>query len=143
MLPLCLDGGVGVIPWSPLARGKLARPWDAKTNRSENDAFAKALYEATADNDRTVVEAVVAVATERGLPPAQVALAWLLQKPGITAPIVGPTRLEHLEDAAAATAVALSADEIGRLETPYAPHPVVGVDVPLRADGTVTVLGSD
>ena len=141
MLPFCLDSGVGVIPWSPLARGKLARPWEEKTARSENDAFAKALYDASAENDRTIVEAVIAIAAERAIPPAQVALAWLLQKPGITAPIVGPTKLAHLEDAAAATAVTLTDAELSRLEEPYTPHPIAGVDVPLRQDGTVSVLG--
>jgi aryl-alcohol dehydrogenase-like predicted oxidoreductase len=140
MLPFCLDSGVGVIPWSPLARGKLARPWETKTERSENDAFAKALYDANADNDRKVVEAVIALAGERGVPPAQVALAWLLHKPGITAPIVGPTKAQHLDDAAAATALTLSAGEIERLEAPYAPHPIAGVAGPIRPEHQVSLL---
>jgi len=126
MIPLCRDRGVGVIPWSPLARGRLARAWDEKTERSESDAFGRHLYAAMADNDRRVVEAVGAVASERGVPRAQVALAWLLQKPGVTSPIVGATKPEHLADAIAAVDLVLAPEEIARLEAPYLPHPVVG-----------------
>jgi aryl-alcohol dehydrogenase-like predicted oxidoreductase len=126
MLPLCLDQGVGVIPWSPLARGKLTRDWDESTRRSENDGFGDYLYAATAEADRRVVDVVAAVARERGIPRAQVALAWLLQKRGVTAPIIGVTRLNHLTDALGALEVALSADEIERLEAPYVPHGIVG-----------------
>jgi 1-deoxyxylulose-5-phosphate synthase len=142
MLPYCLDSGVGVIPWSPLGRGKLTRDWDETTARSETDEFGKMLYGATADNDRKVAEAVAEVAGQRGVSRAQVALAWLLHKPAITAPIIGATRLEHLDDGAAAVELSLSAEEIELLEAPYAPHPVIGVAVPPRPAGTVSVLGS-
>jgi aryl-alcohol dehydrogenase-like predicted oxidoreductase len=124
MLPLCRDEGIGVIPWSPLARGRLARPWDETTHRSENDAFAASLYTETAD--RAVVERVADVARERGVPMAQVATAWMLSKPGVTAPIIGATKPEHLDDAVAAVELTLSDDEIARLEEPYTPHPVAG-----------------
>ena len=126
MLPLCADEGVGSLPWSPLARGRLTRDWDATTDRSATDEFGKTLYAKTADTDRQVVEAVARVAAARDIPRAQVALAWLLQKPGITAPIVGATKLSHLEDAAAALSVKLSDEEIAQLESPYVPHGVVG-----------------
>ena len=126
MLPLCPDQGVGVIPWSPLARGKLTREWDAKTNRSENDGFGDYLYQATAEADQKVVAMVADIAAARGLPRAQVALAWLLQKAGVTAPIIGVTKPHHLSDALAALELTLSADEVTQLEAPYIPHPVVG-----------------
>jgi aryl-alcohol dehydrogenase-like predicted oxidoreductase len=126
MIPLCIDQGVGIIPWSPLARGRLTRDWDETTERSESDGFGKMLYAATADNDRKIVDAVATIAAERGVPRAQVALAWVLQKPGITAPIVGATKPHHLPDAIAALSLALSDDEIARLEARYVPHPVVG-----------------
>ena len=124
MLPLCRDEGVGVIPWSPLARGRLTRPWDETTNRSENDAFAQTLYTEAAD--RAVVERVGEVAVERGVSMAQVATAWMLSKPGITAPIIGATKAHHLHDAVAAVELTLSDEEIARLEEPYSPHPVAG-----------------
>ena len=124
MLPLCRDEGVGVIPWSPLGRGRLTRPWDETTNRSENDAFAQTLYTEAAD--RAVVERVGEVAVERGVPMAQVATAWMLSKPGITAPIIGATKPHHVADAVAAVDLVLSDDEVARLEEPYAPHPVAG-----------------
>ena len=139
MIPLCRDMGVGVIPWSPLGRGKLTRPWDAQTARSATDQFGQAIYAKTADQDRAVVEAVAALAEARGVPPAQVALAWLLAKPGITAPIVGATTPKHLEDAVAAMALTLSGDEIARLEAPYVPHVVTGVGFPRRQVGRVTL----
>ena len=123
MLPLCADEGIGVIPWSPLARGRLTREWDSATARSDTDAFGKSLY---LDSDRTVVERVARVADQRGVPRAQVALAWLLTKPVVTAPIVGATRMEHLEDAVAATELTLSPDEVAVLEEPYRPHAVAG-----------------
>jgi len=123
MLPLCLDQGIGVIPWSPLARGRLARPWDETTNRSEKDEFGRSLYGAA---DRPVVDAVGQVADQRGIPRAQVALAWLLAKPGITAPIVGATKTHHLDDAVAALDVDLTEDEIDLLEKLYQPHDVAG-----------------
>lgn len=126
MVPLCLDQGMGLIPWSPLARGMLAgtrhRDGARETTRGSNDAFADELY---GDQDFDVVDAVRAVADERGLPPAQVSLAWLLSKPAVTAPVIGATKLHHVEDAVAATTVALSAEEIARLEAPYRPHEVL------------------
>jgi 1-deoxyxylulose-5-phosphate synthase len=124
MLPLCLDQGVGVIPWSPLGRGRLARHWDETTNRSQNDAFGSRLYHES--SDRAIVEAVAEVASERGVPMAQVALAWMLSRPAITAPIVGATKPHHLEDAVAAVDLDLSEKEIARLEEPYVPHAVAG-----------------
>jgi len=124
MLPLCRDEGVGVIPWSPLARGRLTRPWEETTDRSEHDAFAASLYTEAAD--RAVVERVAEVAAERGVPMARVATAWMLSKPGITAPIIGATKPHHIDDAVAAVELTLSDDEIARLEEPYAPHPVAG-----------------
>ena len=128
MIPQCLDQGVGVIPWSPLARGVLAgnrtRVGEKRTTRSGSDPFADYLYDQPTDFD--VVDRVAEVARERGVPPAQVALAWLLHRPGVTAPIVGATKPAHLEDALAAEVLSLSAEEIARLEEPYAPHPVLG-----------------
>lgn len=126
MLQLCKAEGIGVIPWSPLARGRLTREWDATSARSETDEFGKSLYAATADADRKVVEAVAKVAADRGLPRAQIALAWVLQKSEITAPIVGATKSQHLDDAVAALDVKLTTDEITALEAPYVPHGVVG-----------------
>jgi len=126
MLPLCAAEGVGVVPWSPLARGRLTRDWNETTNRLEKDEFGKTLYAATADADRKIVERVAEVAAQRGVPRAQVALAWLIQKPFITAPIVGASKLNHLDDAVAALSLKLSTEEIASLEEPYAPHPVVG-----------------
>ena len=126
MLPLCVAEGIGVIPWSPLARGRLTRDWDETSNRSETDAVAKSLYAATADADRKVVERVAEIAAKRGVPRAQVALAWLLQKPGVTAPIVGASKPHHLDDAVAALALKLDADEVAALEEPYVPHRVSG-----------------
>ena len=126
MLPLCREEGIGVIPWSPLARGRLTRDWEEGSARAETDDFGKTLYAATADADRKVVEAVAKVAKARGIPRAQVALAWVLQKPGITAPIVGASKMGHLDDAVAALAVKLTAEEIATLEGAYVPHAVVG-----------------
>jgi aryl-alcohol dehydrogenase-like predicted oxidoreductase len=123
MLPLCRDQGVGVIPWSPLARGRLTRPWDATTARTETDEFGKRLYQ---EGDRAIVEAVADVASARGIAPALVALAWMLAKPGVSAPIIGATKLEHLDDAIAAVGVTLTDEEVGRLEAPYTPHAVAG-----------------
>ncbi|MEO5843851.1 MAG: aldo/keto reductase, partial [Caldimonas sp.] len=128
MLPLCKAEGIGVIPWSPLARGRLAREWDATSARAENDAFGRSLYAKTADADRKVAEALAAVAARLGRPRAQVALAWLLAKPEVTAPIIGATRLEQLDDAVAALTIALAPDDIAELEAPYVPHSVVGHD---------------
>lgn len=126
MLPLCRAEGIGVIPWSPLAKGRLTRDWDEKTARSEKDEVGKAFYSKMADADRQVVERVAEVAAKRGIPRAQVALAWVLQKEPVTAPIIGATKLHHLEDAVAALSVKLDASEIASLEEPYVPHPVMG-----------------
>ena len=126
MLPLCKAEGVGVIPWSPLARGRLTRDWDASSARSETDGFGRTLYAKTADADRKVTEALAAAAARLGRPRAQVALAWLLAKSEIAAPIVGATRLEQLDDAVAALSLALSKEDIAELEAPYVPHPVLG-----------------
>lgn len=128
MLPLCIDQGVGVIPWSPLARGRLARPWGQDTPRIASDAFGADLFRHTEAADRAVAEALDAVCRARGLPHAQVALAWVLARPGVTAPIVGVTRAGQLADAVAALDVALSADEVRALESPYLPHAVVGFE---------------
>ncbi|MCZ2828717.1 aldo/keto reductase [Modestobacter sp. VKM Ac-2986] len=123
MLPLCADEGIGVIPWSPLARGRLTRDWDEATNRSETDEFGSKLYN---DGDRVIVERVAQVAEARGVPRAQVALAWVLSKPVVSAPIVGVTKDRHLDDAVAAVDLELTPEEIATLEEPYTPHAVVG-----------------
>jgi aryl-alcohol dehydrogenase-like predicted oxidoreductase len=128
MIPQCLDQGVGVIPWSPLARGFLTgtrtREGERRTTRAETDKFTDSLYGRPEDFD--VADRVGEVAGERGVPAAQLALAWLLHRPGVTAPIVGATKLEHLEDALAAAELDMSAEEMLRLEEPYVPHPVLG-----------------
>ncbi|MDX6394825.1 MAG: hypothetical protein QOJ73_5888, partial [Streptosporangiaceae bacterium] len=128
MIPQCIDQGVGVIPWSPLARGLLAgtrtRDGAKHTTRSNTDSFGDSLYSQQADFD--VADRAAEVAADRGVPAAQVALAWLLHRPGVTAPIVGATRTGHIEDALAAEKLELSADEMRRLEEPYVPHPVLG-----------------
>jgi len=126
MLPLCKAEGIGVIPWSPMARGRLTRDWEEGSFRSETDKFGQSLYAKTADADRKVVEAVADVARLRGVPRAQVALAWLLQKDPITAPIIGASKPHHLDDAVGALSVKLTPDEIAALEAPYVPHAVVG-----------------
>lgn len=126
MLPLCAAEGLGVIPWSPLARGRLTRDWDAVTARVESDEFGRKLFAHTGDADRKVVEAVASVARARGIPRAQVALAWVLAKPVVTAPIVGATKMQHLDDAVAALSVKLAPEEIAALEAPYLPHAVAG-----------------
>jgi aryl-alcohol dehydrogenase-like predicted oxidoreductase len=127
MLPLCIDQGIGVIPWSPLARGRLTRPWKSETERTATDEFGKKLYSQTEAADRAVVEALGALSESRKLPRAQVALAWLLRQPGVTAPIIGATKMSHLEDAVAALEVHLFADDLKALESPYVPHPVLGM----------------
>jgi 1-deoxyxylulose-5-phosphate synthase len=126
MLPLCEAEGVGVVPWSPLARGRLTRDWSETTNRLETDEFGKTLYAASEEADRRIVARVSEVAAGRGVPRAQVAVAWLVQKPFITAPIVGASKLHHLDDAVAALSLKLAPEEIASLEEPYVPHSVVG-----------------
>ena len=126
MLPLCAAEGIGVIPWSPQARGKLSRDWDYTSIRTETDEAMTRLFAKTQEADKKVVERVAEVARARGIARAQVALAWVLSKPVITAPIVGATKLHHLDDAIASVGVTLSADEIAALEEPYVPHEVVG-----------------
>jgi len=123
MLPLCADQGIGVIPWSPLARGRLTRDWDATTARSETDSFGQSLYAA---EDRQIVEQVARVAADRGVSRAQIALAWLASRPAVTAPIVGATRPEHLDDAIGSLGIRLTPAEIGPLEKPYVPHRIAG-----------------
>jgi 1-deoxyxylulose-5-phosphate synthase len=128
MIPQCIDQGVGVIPWSPLARGVLAgnrsREGERRTVRAGSDPFGDSLYNAPSDFD--VVDRAVEVAAARGVPSAQVALAWLLHRPGVTAPIVGATKLSHLQDALAGEQMSLTEEEMARLEEPYQPHPVLG-----------------
>ncbi|MCM3362408.1 aldo/keto reductase [Niallia sp. Sow4_A1] len=126
MLPLCKEEGIGVIPWSPMARGRLTRDWEETSTRKETDEFGKTLYSHTEEADRQVVERVKAIAEKRGVPRAQVALAWVLQKETVTAPIIGATKLHHLEDAVAALSLELTQEEIANLEEPYIPHPVLG-----------------
>ena len=127
MLPLCREEGIGVIPWSPLARGRLARPWKSETTkRLETDKFGKTMYSQTEQADHKVVDALEAVAKQRGVSLAQVALAWLLGQPGVTAPIVGATKSHHLEDAVAAVSLRLTPEEMAALEKEYVPHPVLG-----------------
>jgi aryl-alcohol dehydrogenase-like predicted oxidoreductase len=128
MLPLCKEEKIGVIPWSPLAKGKLTRDWEETTHRSEVDEVGKKLYAATAESDRKVVERVAEVAEKRGVPRAQIALSWVLQKEPVTAPIIGATKMSHLEDAVAALSIKLTPEEIAFLEEPYVPHPVVGFE---------------
>jgi len=123
MLPLCADQGIGVIPWSPLARGKLTRPWDETTTRKETDDFGRTLYRS---EDRSVVDRVLELAAKRDLSPAQVALAWLLRNPVVTSPIVGVTKPSHVSDAIAAVDVELDANEVAYLEESYVPHAIAG-----------------
>jgi len=126
MMPLCAAEGIGVIPWSPLARGRLTREWDTKTARTQTDEYGNKLYVHTVDADRRVVEEVAKIATARGVPMAQVALAWVAQKPFITAPIIGASKPQHLTDAVAALSLKLEPAEIAQLEAPYVPRAVAG-----------------
>jgi len=126
MLPLCADARIAVLPWSPLARGRLTRDWSTETPRTRTDPYGKSLFAATEASDRKIVDQVAAIATARGVPRAQVALAWLLQKSAVTAPIVGASKPQHLDDAVAALELRLNETEIAQLEAPYVPHAVVG-----------------
>ena len=126
MIPLCRAEGIGLIPWSPLARGALARNRRSGTVRAGTDEYAKRLYEKTADADGRVIELVEALAVAHAVPPARIALAWLLHKPGVTAPIIGASKPQHLEDALAALSIRLTPEEMARLEEPYVPHPIAG-----------------
>jgi len=128
MLPLCLEEGIGVIPWSPLARGRLTRPWAEQENtlRAQTDTYGKILYDNIGEADKKVIDCVTEIAKARGVSQAQIALAWLLSKPVVTAPIVGATKLNHLEDAIAAESFKLSEEEIQKLEAPYIPHTLAG-----------------
>ncbi|WP_027796881.1 aldo/keto reductase [Paraburkholderia acidipaludis] len=126
MLPLCADQGVAVMPWSPLARGRLTREWNATSAREESDAYGHKLYDATAEADRAIVEAVGAIAKARNVPRAQVALAWMLQKQEVTTPIIGASKPQHLDDAVAALSLELTDEEVDALEAPYVPHAVAG-----------------
>ncbi len=128
MIGLCMEEGIGVIPWSPLARGKLTRAWTdtPPTKRAETDQFGKSLYRGTEENDRAIVGAVEKIAAARGVPMAQVALAWLLGKPGVTSPIIGASKSQHLEDAIAALELKLGGEEVATLESGYLPRAVAG-----------------
>jgi 1-deoxyxylulose-5-phosphate synthase len=126
MMPLCTDERIGVLPWSPLARGRLTRAWDTQTARTQTDEYGNKLYAATVEADRKVVEQVAAIATARGVPRAQVALSWMLQKPFISAPIVGASKPQHIDDAVAALQLRLEDAEIAQLEAPYVPHAIAG-----------------
>jgi aryl-alcohol dehydrogenase-like predicted oxidoreductase len=127
MMPLCVDQKIGVLPWSPLARGRLARPWKGEsTKRLETDQFGKTLYSKTDDADHKVIDRITEIAEKRGVPHAQIALAWMLNKSFVTSPIVGATKPHHLTDAVAALSLKLSPEEITALEEPYTPHPVLG-----------------
>ena len=126
MMPLCEAEDVGVLPWSPLARGRLTRDWDESSYRKETDEFGKTLYERTADADRVIVERVAALAVKRSLPRAQIAMAWMLQKSFVTSPIVGASKPNHLDDAVTSLDVKLTPEEMSFLEEPYVPHAVIG-----------------
>jgi len=126
MLPLCADQGIAVMPWSPLARGRLTRAWNESSSREETDEFGKKLYTQFPDSDRLIVDQVSAIAGARGVPRAQVALAWLVQKKGVTSPIVGASKPDHLRDSVAALSLKLTAEEVASLEKPYVPHSISG-----------------
>ncbi|MBE7683959.1 MULTISPECIES: aldo/keto reductase [Paenibacillus] len=131
MLPLCKEEGIGVIPYSPLASGRLTRDWSESTHRSETDQVQKSKYDSTADTDRFIVERVAEIASKHSVPRVHIALAWLLQKQPVTAPIIGATKISHLEDALAAMDLKLTAEEVAWLEETYVPHPVVGL-IPIQ-----------
>jgi aryl-alcohol dehydrogenase-like predicted oxidoreductase len=128
MMPLCEAEKIGVLPWSPLARGRLTREWDETSYRKETDEYGKTLYAGTEEADRVIVARVAALAVKRSLPRAQIALAWMLQKPFVTAPIIGASKPNHLEDAVSALEVNLTPEEMEFLEEPYVPHPVTGLE---------------
>jgi aryl-alcohol dehydrogenase-like predicted oxidoreductase len=130
MLPLCEDEGVAVIPWSPLARGRLTRDWNDTSERQESDAYGQSLYESTLQADKAVTEAVAVIAASRNVPRAQVALAWVLQKSPVTAPIIGASKPRHIEDAVSALSLVLTPDEVAALEAPYVPHRMAGFGLP-------------
>lgn len=142
MLPFCADQGMAVIPWSPLARGRLARAPDAETARTASDEYGKTLYTSMEAADAKIVAAVGEVATELDIPRAQVALAWVMHQPEVTSPIVGATKPVHLDDAVAATAVRLTKAQIDQLEAAYLPHPVTGMASPRTPGGKVSLLAS-
>lgn len=141
MLPLCADQGVGVIPWSPLARGRLTRPWGESTVRSETDVVGKALYKAEDAADRAVIDALADLAARRGVPMASLGLAWHFTKPQVAAPIIGATKPQHIADAVAALDIVLSAEDIAALEAPYRPKFPTGMGMPMPAMDKVSVLG--
>jgi aryl-alcohol dehydrogenase-like predicted oxidoreductase len=141
MLPLCADQGVGVIPWSPLARGRLTRPFGETTVRSETDVVGKALYKAEDVADREVIDALADLAARRGVPMASLGLAWHFTKPQVAAPIIGATKPQHIADAVAALDIALSAEDIAALEAPYRPKFPTGMGMPMPAMDKVSVLG--
>ncbi|MCL2490126.1 MAG: aldo/keto reductase, partial [Propionibacteriaceae bacterium] len=122
MLPFCLDQGVGVIPWSPLARGYVTRPWGTATHRTQNDQFGSDLYQQQVGADKSIIDAVASIAKVRGVTMAQVALAWVSSNPAVTAPIVGVTKQQHLTDAIASLKITLTAEELDLLESPYVPQ---------------------
>ena len=126
MFPLCEDQGVGVLPWSPLARGRLTREWDAQTERTQQDAYGRALFAQVSESDREIVSRVAKLAEKRGVPRAQIALAWLLHQPVVVAPVVGVTKQSHLDDAVAATEVYLTDEEFDYLAEPYTPRAIAG-----------------
>ena len=132
MLKLCAEEGIGVLPWSPLARGRLARPWqkEANTKRSKNDEYGIKLYGKTEDQDKKVIDAVTKISKDRAASQATVSLSWLLSKPVVTSPIVGATKLSHIDDAVSAVYLKLTEDEINKLEENYVPHPVAGFSYP-------------
>jgi aryl-alcohol dehydrogenase-like predicted oxidoreductase len=128
MIPFCEDQGIAVLPWSPLARGRLTRDWDETSTRQDSDVYGSTLYNATEDSDKAIVAAVKDVAEARGVPRAQVALSWVAHRAGVTAPIVGASKPHHLDDAVAAIDLVLTAEETAKLEAAYGPHPVVGFE---------------
>jgi Predicted oxidoreductases (related to aryl-alcohol dehydrogenases) len=142
MLPLCADQGVGVIPWSPLARGRLTRPWGESTIRSETDVVGKALYKAEDEADRAIIATLEQLAKARGVAMASPALAWHFTKPQVAAPIIGATKVQHIEAAVAALDIVLSADEVTALEAPYRPKWPTGMGMPMPAMDQVSVVSS-